>query len=181
MLEGLGANLETFKFSNLQTSNLFSFFSCTAKPARAAPGIAQRFRFEPRYLFVAGDDHLCDAFAGFDGLWFVGEVNDDALDFAAIIAVDGAGRIEHRESAFGGEAAAWTDLGFVAIRQFDEQPGGDKRPFEGLEYDRFTGVGANVHTCTPRCFIPWQGVGGLIDDFDFQRLSDFGCKNNAWR
>ena len=121
-----------FIYSSFQDccTQSISIFSCTAESSGAPLGIIQRCCFNPVYTFVAGDYHLGDALARLDGLWFVRQVHDDTFYFTAIITVDGARRIEHRESAFGCKAAARTDLGFIATGQLDEQSRWDERPFE---------------------------------------------------
>ena len=116
-------------------------FPRAAETAGVAFGFCEGIRGFPGDLFVAGDDHLGDAFAGFYGLWLVGEVDDDALDFAAVVAVDRSGRVEHGEAAIDGQAAAGADLRLVAVGQFDEQARRDEGPTERGQGDRGVELG----------------------------------------
>jgi hypothetical protein len=73
---------------------------------------------------------------------FLTEIDKDDFDLAAVIGVDGAGRVENRDAVFGGEAGAWADLRFVSGRQSDGDAGGDERALAGCElYLRVDGGG----------------------------------------
>jgi len=44
-------------------------------------------------------------------------------------------------------------LRLVTNRQFDEQPGGYQRPFQGFQQDIFRQVCAEIHSCRSKRFI----------------------------
>ena len=53
----------------------------------------------------------------------VAEVQQNDTDLATIAGVDGSGAVGQRDGVFESQAAARTDLGFVAGRQFDAESG----------------------------------------------------------
>src|SRR5882672_8391071 len=57
-------------------------------------------------------------------------------------------------------------LRFIAMRQFDKEPGRDQLAFQGFQYDRSGKVGAYVHTGRTFCSIAGQLIRGLIYDLD---------------
>ena len=63
-------------------------------------------------LLMACDDHLCDALAIIDDEWFVGEVDKQHHDLSTVVGIDGARGVEHGESVFERQTAAWTYLSF---------------------------------------------------------------------
>ena len=101
-----------------------------------------------------------DAFAVFDAEGFVGQVHQDHLDFAAIVGVDRAGRVEYRYAAFRGETAARAHLRFITNRKFEEQARGYERALEGFQLDWCFKKGAKVH------------AGGVGREKPFERVID---------
>jgi len=73
-----------------------------------------RFPFED---LDARDDQLGDPIAPADGEGLRTEIEQDDVDFAAIVAVDGPWGIEQPESVAGGEAAPGAHLGFETLRE----------------------------------------------------------------
>ena len=78
----------------------------------------------PRFFFkvnrrrhLHGHD-LRDAVAAADNEGFAAQVDEDDLDFAAVIGVDGAGGIEHHDPVLRRETAARADLHLEARRYF---------------------------------------------------------------
>ena len=143
-------------------------FACAAEATRTSLGFFQRIRFLPVDLFIAGDHHLRDPFAGLDGLEFIREVDHNTFDLPAVVAVNGAGRIYQGQAAFDGQAASGAYLGFVAVRQFHEKPGRDQRTAQGREGDCRFEVGAQIHAGTACRFVFRQGERGAVDDPDGQ-------------
>src|SRR6266487_2467196 len=62
--------------------------------ARAAATVAQGLSLDQFGLYMAGDHHLGDLHAAGDAEHRVAVIDQDGFDLAAIIAVDGAGRIQ---------------------------------------------------------------------------------------
>ena len=88
-------------------------------------------------MFEFCNHHLGNAHAAFDREVFCAEIGEDDLDFAAIVGIDGAGRIQNRDAMFDSKAGAGAHLRFVAIGQGDGQARRDERAFTGREFDRF--------------------------------------------
>ena len=64
-----------------------------AKTTGASFGGGEDFDFGHQGILGLCEDHLADSFAALDGEGFVTEVDEDDSDFAAVVAVDGAGGI----------------------------------------------------------------------------------------
>lgn len=62
-----------------------------AKALGVAGGGVEGVGFLPGDLFVAGDDDLGDAFAALDAEGVFAVVDEEDLEFAAVVGVDGAG------------------------------------------------------------------------------------------
>ena len=76
------------------------------------------------------------------------------LHLAAVVGVDGAGRVEDGDAVFGRKPGAGTDLTLVAGRQGDGETGRDESAGAGFEHGRRFHRGAKVHA---------RGGGGLRD------------------
>src|SRR5882724_2485766 len=120
----------------------------------------------PCDLLYPPDHHLRDPVPGMDRLLFLRQVNENDLKLSAIIRIDGARGIEAGDSMFEGQAAAGPHLRFIAMRQFDKEPGRDQLAFQGFQYDRSGKVGAYVHTGRTFCSIAGQLIRELIYDLD---------------
>ena len=80
------------------------------------------------------------------------EVYGDNFKLAAIVRIDEAGGVDHREAALDGHAAARLYEACVALGDGDGKPSGDGRAFKGLERDVY---GAHeVEAC-----ISFVGIG----------------------
>ena len=66
---------------------------------------------------MAGDDHLCNSHAAADPKRLGAQIDKDYADFAAIVGIDRAGRIQHRDAVLRGEPGARPHLRFGAGRQ----------------------------------------------------------------
>ena len=121
--------------------------SCMSEATFTPFGICQGFCRDPFHVFVPGYYHLGDSVPVLDGEILIGEVGQDDFYFAAVIGIDGSGRIEHGNAVFGGQSAARADLGFEADRQFNVQAGGDKDSAASLECYGFLKVRADIHPC----------------------------------
>ena len=65
----------------------------------------------------------------------VAVVDHDDLEFAAIVGVDGAGRIGDGDAVLEREARAGADLDFIAFGDGDAQAGGDRVALAGGEVE----------------------------------------------
>jgi len=92
----------------------------------------QFFYFCDFYVGDGGDEHLGDSHSSFYGERFFAEVDEGDVDFAAVVAVDGSGGVDHGDAVLGGQAAARPHLGFVAVRDGHGETAGDKADVAGL-------------------------------------------------
>src|SRR6185369_16308068 len=99
-----------------------------AEPARAALGLAQLLDLIEFGLGHGRRDELGDALAAPDRERLVAMVDDDDLQFAAIIAVDGPGRVGDRDPVLQREPRSRPDLDLVALGNCDFEAGGDRVP-----------------------------------------------------
>ena len=106
-----------------------------SEAACATLSLFQNIRLLPLCLFVAGDDHLCDAVAIIDGEGHIGQVDEDDTDLTAVVGIDGAWGVQHRHTMFDGHPAAGTHLRFHACRQRHEQ----------TRRHQYTCQGSNLH------------------------------------
>lgn len=125
--------------------------------AVSAWGLIKGVDVFPLRLEDGGDDHLCDAVAAFNGKFFVSVVDEDDLDFASVVGVDGAGGVDHGDAFFDGEAATGTYLGFGADGQGDAESGGDESALAGRDGDGVGDGGAKIHTGGGVGFIAGEG------------------------
>ena len=68
-----------------------------------------------------------------DGESLLAEVGEDHLHFPAIVAVDGARRVEAGDAVLEREARARADLHLVAGRDLDREAGRNGHPLAGLQ------------------------------------------------
>ena len=90
------------------------------EPKPPAPrAVSRQFgRLSTRFgVFVTRDDDLRDLHAARDGERLFAVIDEDGFDLAAIVAVDGAGRVEHGDAVIEREARARRAPGFVSLRQ----------------------------------------------------------------
>src|SRR5207245_587341 len=83
-----------------------------AEAARAAHALREGGDFAPDDAGDRRDHELRDAVAVADAHWLASEVDEEDAHLAAVVGVDRAGRVEHREAVAGGEAAPRPDLPF---------------------------------------------------------------------
>ena len=113
--------------------------SRVSEAAAATLGVAEFLHLYDFGLLVAGDDHLGDALAVVDDEVFLREVDEDDAYFAAVVGVDGAGRVEHRDALLQRQSAAGPHLRFVAHWQLHEKPRLHEPAFHGLQRNRSIG------------------------------------------
>ena len=70
---------------------------------------------------------------------FAAEIDQQHLDFAAVVGIDGAGRVEHGETVLHGEAGARPHLRLDAGGQRDGDAGGNERARAGRQRQRRVG------------------------------------------
>ena len=133
--------------------------SCTAF------GRVERVYLLPLCLFIACNDELCDTVAVGDCKGFGREIDKNNTDFASIVGIDGAGRVEKGNAVFEGKARTWTHLCFVTIGQGYVKSCRDEGALHGLQGYIVVEVGSEIESCTLCCGISWQVVVRMIDDF----------------
>ena len=74
-------------------------------------------------MLMLGYDELGNALSRFDDERSIREVHKQDLEFAAIIRINGAGRIEDRDAMFHSQAASRTCLTLIAFRQCNIKSG----------------------------------------------------------
>src|SRR5690606_27154608 len=99
----------------------------------SAGGVGKRVHFHEFHPLVARDHELGDAIAAADLEGLLSEVDEDDADLAAVVAVDGAGCVDHADAVAQRQPRAGPDLRFVARRQLDGHAGGNEGPLAGFE------------------------------------------------
>jgi hypothetical protein len=109
--------------------------------------------------FVPSDDHLGDAHAAGDGDGLFSQVDQEDLNFAAVVGVDGSWGVGDGESMFEGQAATGADLGFKTDGESDDKPAGASDAIQGLEDQGFAlgEGGEEIHTGGVRRLV--RGLG----------------------
>ncbi len=102
-----------------------------AETAAAPPAFRQGVDRFPGDVTDRGDDHLGDAHARLDGKGFGPDVGEDDHDLAAVIGIDGAGRVDEQNAVTDGQAGARPHLGLVALGQRDGDARGTSRRAPG--------------------------------------------------
>ena len=133
-------------------------------------------------LAEAGDHHLGDALPMADLERFLREVHQQHLNFPAVVGVNGAGRVEHRDTVFESQAAARTDLRLTVGRQLHIQARGHKHAASGLQQDALRQIRTQVHTRRLLRRIRRQLVDGFVIDsantvvhrFEILKLQKYG-------
>ena len=103
-----------FQFSTFNFQ--FSTLPRVSKAAGAALGVRQLLYLHNFSLLMSGDDHLGDALAVVDDEVILREINKYNAYLAAVVGVDGAGRVEHRDALLQRQAAAGPHLRLIARR-----------------------------------------------------------------
>ena len=159
--------VETGETGGAESRTPLSAAAAVSESAFAALRVVERLHGLPFGHFVAGDHELRDAFAVGHGEGLGGEVDQDNADFAPVVGVDRAGRVEQGDAVLEGQAGARTHLGLVALRQGDAQAGGHQAALHGLEHDALVEVGTEVKPGALRGGVGGQRVVGMVDDAYF--------------
>src|SRR5690606_3105454 len=101
--------------------NLFD--SGTAKTSVTSFSFRQLCYFLPRGSLMFGDNHLCNAFAVFNGVGFVGEIDQNDSNFSTVIGIYGSGSVGHCNSFFCSQSASGSDLCLISNRKFYKKSG----------------------------------------------------------
>src|SRR5258706_14546811 len=92
-----------------------------AETTVAALGPIQIVHFDDLHHRHRYDEHLGDAHPALDDEFFAPEVDQRHLDLAAVVGVDGSGRVDHGDAVPAGQAAAGADLRLVSVRAGHEE------------------------------------------------------------
>jgi len=132
-----------------------------AESAGAAAGCVQLGDKLNLYTSDGSDDQLGDPIAAIDGEGFGAMVNEEHTELASIVGVDGAGRVQHCDTVFGGEAAAGANLALVAGGEGDTEAGRDELGCSGEQGGGSVDSGAEVETCCSLGHVGgrWQVMG----------------------
>jgi hypothetical protein len=98
----------------------------------------------PLGLGDRAENHLGDTHARFDKEGLLTEVDEEDLDFAAVVGIDGAGGVEEGDAVMEGQTAAGADLGLPAKGNLQIKAGRDEEPFARLKGVRRRQVGVKV-------------------------------------
>lgn len=139
-----------------------------AKTTLAPFGGIERIHWLPLHLLTARHHHLADAVAVVDSERLAGEVNQDGLNLATIVGINGARRIEDRDAMLGCQAAARTNLRLKTSRQRDGDARRHQATLHGLELQRLLKIGTQVHSRRQRSGIRGQRIARFIDNLNFQ-------------
>src|SRR5262249_25537262 len=74
------------------------------------------------------DDELRDAIVWVNDTGFIGKIRQDHFEFAPVIAVNGAGPVEHEKTFPESESGSRPHFGLIAFRNFKRQPGRNQNP-----------------------------------------------------
>jgi hypothetical protein len=77
-------------------------YSCAAKAPFATGRFVKDVNDVPGYVFMLGNNKLCNAHAVLDDEWFCADIGHDDLDLATIITVDRSRCIQGEDAVFGG-------------------------------------------------------------------------------
>ena len=99
--------------------NSTSVLTRMTKSASTALRFGKFLNFNHFGLLATCKNDLRNAVAIVDDERLVGKVYEDLLQFAAIIGVDGARRIQYRNAVLESETAARTHLTFITFWNFD--------------------------------------------------------------
>ena len=69
----------------------------------SALSIVELFHFYQLCLLMSGHHHLCDTLTGVDHEGRVREIDKQDANLAAVVRIDGTGRIEHRDAVLEGK------------------------------------------------------------------------------
>ena len=97
-----------------------------AEAAGATLAGGQRSHLAREGLGDRRDDELRDPVAAPDRERRLPVIDQDHLDLAAIVAVDGTGRVQDRDAMPGGEPGAGPHLRLVALGKMEAKPGGEQ-------------------------------------------------------
>src|SRR5438552_13725513 len=110
--------------------------SCMSKPSMPALRRVEFINFNELHLWHRQDQHLRDAHAALDGETLWPEIDQRHLHFAAIVAVDGAGRVDHGDAEAARESSSGSNLCFVTMRNCHREAASDQANLSAPELDR---------------------------------------------
>ena len=120
------------------------------------------------HLFVACNHQLCDAFSVVDGKRFLRQIDEYYAYLATIVSINGSRGIEHGQTVFQCQSAAWAHLRLIALGQCDVQAGGDEPTLHRVKHDGRFEVSTEIHSSTLRSGIGGEWLMPPVDDFNFQ-------------
>ena len=141
-----------------------------SKSACSAFGFVKFLHLNPFSLFVAGNDHLANAFAVLNLEIFGRKIDEYYAYFATIVGIDGAGSVEYGNPVLQSKTAARTNLRLVAFGKFNEKSRRDKFALHWLQDYWFCKVCTKVDACRLRGCILRQSIGRFVYYSDFHGI-----------
>src|SRR5471030_2226128 len=144
-----------------------------AEAATSAVRSAEFLDLGPDSPRVTRHDKLCNSHAARDAEWLLPEVDQDHADLAAIVGIDGSGRIGDRDAVLGGQARPGPDLGLKAHGQGDRNPRRDNLPVHRCQLDILVDGGQQVGAGGGGRGVIWKRQVVPVrqaNDFDLDRL-----------
>lgn len=121
--------------------------------AFTAFGLVKFVHFNELRLLMTGNHHLGNALTIVHYKGLIRQVDEHHANLAAIVGIDGAGRVEHGKPVLQGQSAAGTYLCLIACGQCNVQSGGYEFALQRLQLYWLSEIGSQVETCTERCGI----------------------------
>src|ERR1017187_9746092 len=111
----------------------------------------------PFHPGIGRNDQLRDFHAAPNREGFGAMVDENCSDLAAIIGVDRAGRVQHRDAMTKREPRAWPYLGLIAVRKRYRDASGNSGVFAGRQHQLFLDGGEKIQTRRACCRIGGEG------------------------
>ena len=97
-------------------------------------------------FFVFCNHHLTDTVATMDCEILIRKIDENYLDFATIVGINGSRGIEYSNTGFDSKTRARTNLSLVIIRQFDVKSGRNQYPLQWFQHQILVEIGTEIHS-----------------------------------
>src|SRR5476651_63908 len=114
------------------------------KTAGAARRIVQAGHLPPDSPGMPRHNKLCNSHAAGDAEGFLAQIDENHAHFAAVIGVDRARRVGHRDAVLGGQPGSRAHLGLEAHRKGNRNAGRHDAPYERSELDVLVDRGQQI-------------------------------------
>src|SRR4051794_25875037 len=110
-------NGRTFTSSFIVPTSSSPSMSRMSKPALAALCLCQLFHLNQPHFWHGQDEHLCDSHSSRDLERLLTMIHQRHMYFAAIVGVDRAGGVDHRDAILARQSTPRPNLCLVTFRQ----------------------------------------------------------------